>query len=620
MLAEDTDELMSILIHPSATPSLQSLTSLQEVCSFWRDTIRSQLDTLLFIQGDRAPVMVGEISKLLAINHADVIQLLQKPVAGLTVTMRLYIALDPAEVRTVFMHDWSAVKQVADQLKQVADQLATNKRAREVAAAAAAYKRYGGGGSSSAAASRRSMRGRSMSHLAEEEAVEEEEHVGSAAPVGSAAGCVTALVKPGQLSDEKSTATLAALAAWKQRLSTRSVRLLEMGFRSERVGGFIEGGEVADANSGRVYIVKLIDVDGRKLSVGEVPAEPIYGGDGLNDARFGADRNRDKLVAFGPSRLVVLRPPSGLMLIPIVNTLARVFRDQQASKFKPTEAELLSSLAAWPETGNVRGKICEKPCGIEWTVTPSACSWGAIYSESAAAIIPTVRRRDDEWYAYTPEPIHRDEWREGAGLNRLSGTRSWKAELVVEDKTPKEVVEAYVAACAHGAETFRLEWSHAFSLEPNRAPPVCYGGDARIVLADGTIKLARELAVGDEVGVGERVTAVWRASVGRRMEMVCMGGAVLTPDHPVDHPDASRGWVRADALRAPVALYVDAIFNFVLSGPTRSLVLEVEAGNVLIASTLGQHVPAFPEPFWGTEAVVEQMKAMPAWPLVQTSC
>ena len=100
------------------------------------------------------------------------------------------------------------------------------------------------------------------------------------------------------------------------------------------------------------------------------------------------------------ARLVVLRPPSGLMLIPIVNTLARVFRDQQASKFKPTEAELLSSLAAWPETGNVRGKICEKPCGIEWTVTPSACSWGAIYSESAAAIIPTVRRRDDEWRVY----------------------------------------------------------------------------------------------------------------------------------------------------------------------------------------------------------------------------
>lgn len=122
--------------------------------------------------------------------------------------------------------------------------------------------------------------------------------------------------------------------------------------------------------------------------------------------------------------------------------------------------------------------------------------------------------------AYTPEPIYRDEWREGAGLNRLSGTRSWKAELVVEEQTPKEVVEAYVAACAHGAETFRLVWSHAFSLEPNRAPPVCYGGDARIVLADGTIKLARELAVGDEVGVGERVTAVWRASVGRRMEMV----------------------------------------------------------------------------------------------------
>ena len=75
-----------------------------------------------------------------------------------------------------------------------------------------------------------------------------------------------------------------------------------------------------------------------------------------------------------------------------------------------------------------------------------------------------------------------------------------------------------------------------------------------------------------------------------------MGGAMLTPDHPVDHPDASRGWVREDALRAPVALHVDAIFNFVLSGPTRSLVLEAEAGNVLIASTLGQHVPAFPEP------------------------
>ena len=51
--------------------------------------------------------------------------------------------------------------------------------------------------------------------------------------------------------------------------------------------------------------------------------------------------------------------------------------------------------------------------------------------------------------------------------------------------------------------------------------------------------------------------------------------------------------VRADALAAPEPLYVDAIFNFVLAGPSRSLLLPMDdAGTgVLVASTLGTPVP-----------------------------
>lgn len=51
--------------------------------------------------------------------------------------------------------------------------------------------------------------------------------------------------------------------------------------------------------------------------------------------------------------------------------------------------------------------------------------------------------------------------------------------------------------------------------------------------------------------------------------------------------------VRADALAAPEPLYVDAIFNFVLAGPSRSLLLPMDdAGTgILVASTLGTPVP-----------------------------
>ena len=612
---DDPDMLITVLTHAAALPNLQAVSRLQEVCRFWRDTMRGQLDVLLSAVAEREDVTVGDLSKCLVIKPDDTIKLLKEDTGSRTQAERRLIRLDKAKVQTVFTHDWAAVQQIVQRKAML-------KRARDEAQRANAYSRFGGGSSSSSSAPPREVGGRSMRARQQidyaAENVLDVEHVGSAtapAPAGNAA----APLVPGQLGGPKSEATLAAIAAWKLRLAARGKRLLEMGFVSEKSARFHVGDEVTVTKTGRVYLVQAVQADGSRVNVLEVPAERFYGGDGYNDQRF-ASRNGTTGLALDSAHLELLRPPSHLQPVPIVCTLARVHVDQQPSKFTPSASELTAALGRWPVTCSGGVKPLAAPCGVEWTFTPSACSWAAIYGGAAATLIPKVASPYLGQAAYRPDPISRDAWQ----VSGLSGNRKWGNQLeVAADLTPAEVVRAYVAACARGDASFHLEWSQAFSLEPNRSPPVCYGGDARVILADGAVKLARELAVGDAVGAHGRVVAIWRADVGRRIKMVTLGGAVLTPDHPVEHPDAgaSRGWVRADALGAPDELFVDALFNFVVSGPSRALLLETEADErPLVASTLGQTLPAFEEPFWGTQAVVEHMQAQPSWPLVQTSC
>ena len=322
-------------------PTLKSLAQLQEVASLWRDTVQSQLDVLLSAVAARGPLKVGDLAKLLAIGGGDVTKLLKKTVPDRATWLVNTERLELSHVQTVFMHDWTAVQQVADHR-------ATLKRQREEQQRAAAYERYGGASSSAADAAAplrevagRSMRGRRPVNYADAADVDHAPAAGGAAaaplagPAAPRAGPAAVDDPPGQLSGTKSIAVLAAIAAWKLRLKGRGERLLALGFRSERTAAFQvilshlpsrrfsrllqpslaaltvsppslaaqEGCEVAHRESGRVYVVESVDVAGSRIVVREVPAERLYGGDDQNDGRFMGGKG----VTYGPTALAPLR-------------------------------------------------------------------------------------------------------------------------------------------------------------------------------------------------------------------------------------------------------------------------------------------------------------------------
>ena len=67
----------------------------------------------------------------------------------------------------------------------------------------------------------------------------------------------------------------------------------------------------------------------------------------------------------------------------------------------------------------------------------------------------------------------------------------------------------------------------------------------------------------------------------------------------------------------PRRRFVDSVYNFILSGPGETLWLRANSTGShpeVIACTLGKHVPTFPEPFWGTDEVVNYMRSRDDWP------
>ena len=213
--------LIAVLTHATALPNLQAVSRLQEVCRFWRDTMRGQLDVLLSAVAEHEDVTVVDLSKCLVIKPDDTIKLLKEDTGSRTQAERRLITLDKAKAQTVFTHDWAAVEQIFQRKAML-------KRARDEAQRATAYSRFGGGSSSSSSAPPREVGGRSMRARQQidyaAENVLDVGHVGSAtapAPAGNAA----APLVPGQLGGPKSEATLAAIAAWKLRLAARGKRL-----------------------------------------------------------------------------------------------------------------------------------------------------------------------------------------------------------------------------------------------------------------------------------------------------------------------------------------------------------------------------------------------------------
>ena len=105
--------------------------------------------------------------------------------------------------------------------------------------------------------------------------------------------------------------------------------------------------------------------------------------------------------------------------------------------------------------------------------------------------------------------------------------------------------------------------------------------------------------------------------VGRPILMVDLGGVHLTPDHPIQ---VDSGWARPTELAKARRLHVHELFNFVLSIPgplTLKAAGQMEAP-LVVACTLGQSVPRFPDAFYGTRQVIEHMSKRPDWPNMVT--
>lgn len=150
----------------------------------------------------------------------------------------------------------------------------------------------------------------------------------------------------------------------------------------------------------------------------------------------------------------------------------------------------------------------------------------------------------------------------------------------------------------------------------------CWAGWGNVLMADGTRKLVREVAVGDTVmcdGGAARVRATVRTRVeSRRHNMLNVKGMWVTDGHPVF---VDEEWTLPYKVgKRQMIDDIDYVYNFVLeeeSGHT----IEVDG---VVAVTLGNNarVPGWTwvvHEFWGTNEVVKMLQAEPSWPAVTMS-
>lgn len=85
---------------------------------------------------------------------------------------------------------------------------------------------------------------------------------------------------------------------------------------------------------------------------------------------------------------------------------------------------------------------------------------------------------------------------------------------------------------------------------------------------------------------------------------------LISPDHPVCLHGT---WFHPEELAPVASIGIQDVFSFVVSG-SQAIIID----GVPVAS-VGMYVPRFPDPFWGSEAVVNTLRASKDWPSVTMS-
>eukprot|EP01084_Bolivina_argentea_P250338 419381_1 len=156
----------------------------------------------------------------------------------------------------------------------------------------------------------------------------------------------------------------------------------------------------------------------------------------------------------------------------------------------------------------------------------------------------------------------------------------------------------------------------SYSPESWKSRSRCWDGDGMVLLGDGTKKAIKELSVGDEVSVLDRLpngvsngrrTATVKVKiesvVNRKYEMVLVNERLwITPYHAVLNSNASE-WHMPCQLSEIKERFVSSIFNFVLDGG------HVLCVNDVWACTLGHDLSGavIGNPIWGSSQVMHDM-------------
>ena len=138
----------------------------------------------------------------------------------------------------------------------------------------------------------------------------------------------------------------------------------------------------------------------------------------------------------------------------------------------------------------------------------------------------------------------------------------------------------------------------------------CFNGDCRIRMGDGSYKLIKDVVAEEQVwtpGGPVYITAV--VVCGTQMSsqpMSQIGRLSITPWHPIQLKDK---WIFPAAMGPYTSRPIKTVYNFVL--PSIHIV-DVEG---IECCTLGHgyHGPVIGHPFFGTERVIDCLKALPGW-------
>lgn len=244
------------------------------------------------------------------------------------------------------------------------------------------------------------------------------------------------------------------------------------------------------------------------------------------------------------------------------------------------------------------------------TVTPPRVEWKAIESVMVPKITDGMPLKGRNFW-----------FRDGHYLFKVDGhpaPHTVLEKVIKVAGTHEDIVDDYAAACQRGDASFEIKIKSVWECS-HRGNLVCFGGDSKVLMANGSHKLVRDLGVGEQVAVPSegitKVTAVWCAQVGRVIPMVSINGVLLTPDHPVC---VNGAWKKAIEIGAPTEMYMDAVYNFALTSSHSLWVRGGHSDEYVHCCTLGKPVPGIPEPLWGSNKIFKAMRAMPGYPNVVT--